>query len=150
MAKFNLKSVYSADKPYTVVEELNKFVDYIDNVEYVAPGEYTRLFRHVVTYGYGQDYTSRLKFISTRSEPYTNLEDFVKDVRKFYLDEYNKSPCTMTYTYSNHYYMQWFVYTGDDQMLARNTLEFDFSNTNPPVLSSDDITSVVSDVVTLL
>lgn len=68
MTKFNLKSVYSADKPYTVVEELNKFVDYIDGIEYVAPGEYTRLFRHVVTYGYGQDYTAKLNKIYVHLE----------------------------------------------------------------------------------
>lgn len=60
MPKFNLKSIYSADRPYTVIEQLNKFVEYIDNLEY------TVLYRHEL-YASNADY--RFILITTSSEP---------------------------------------------------------------------------------
>ena len=69
MPKFNLKSIYSADKPYTVVEELNKFVEYIDKLEY------TVLYKHEL-YDINTDY--RFILITTSSDPidFTKLNSY--------------------------------------------------------------------------
>lgn len=149
MAKFNLKSVYSADKPYTVVEELNKFVDYIDNIEYVAPGEYTRLFRHEVVTVVGEN-EHVIKFYSTRSNPYVLLDEFIADLRRFYLDPTGKSPTTLTHTYSSNFYFVWLTYSTSSSKLYLESLGINLSNISEGSFDSTEITSVVSDVVTLL
>lgn len=147
MPKFNLKSVYSADKPYTVIEQLDAFVDYIDNLEY------TVLYRHEVLCSFaGNSHT--IVFNSPRSEKYTNeeLNEFIADFRKYYcVNNSDKGPVTIIYTYSKNYYFTRYDYVGSTiQNIRYNNLHVDFANPTSASETYVDLSTITSDTVTTL